>query len=138
MTPTTTLTPATTPAPTTCIEVCDLRIRASHGVLPQERVVGHLFRVDLVLWADLTQAMRTDDVGDTISYADVIQAVRDEMSHPSALLEHAAARILNRLLVAFPRLRAVEVRLAKVAPPVAGAEVAECAVRLRGEAPSHS
>lgn len=115
----------------TSIEIRDLRIAASHGVLPQERVVGHLFRIDLTLWLDLTRAMRSDSLADTVSYADVVALVRDEMRRPSALLEHAAARILDRLTEAFPQVRDAELRLAKLSPPVAGADLGECAVRIR-------
>ena len=115
----------------TSIEIRDLRIMASHGVLPQERVVGHLFRIDLTLWLDLTRAMQTDDLRDTVSYADVVRLVRDEMSHPSALLEHAAARILGRLTSTFPQIIDADLRLAKLSPPIAGADLRECAVRIR-------
>ena len=64
----------------------DLRFQARHGVGAQETLVGNEFTVNLRLRTDLTKAVRTDDVADTLSYADVFEAVRDEMSRPSQLL----------------------------------------------------
>ena len=58
----------------------DLRFQARHGVGAQETLVGNEFTVNLRLRTDLTRAVQTDDVADTLSYADVFEAVRDEMS----------------------------------------------------------
>ena len=49
----------------------DLRFQARHGVGAQETLVGNEFTVNLRLRTDLTKAVRTDDVADTLSYADV-------------------------------------------------------------------
>ena len=100
----------------------DLRFQARHGVGAQETLVGNEFTVNLRLRTDLTKAVRTDDVADTLSYADVFEAVRDEMSRPSQLLEHVAGRIARRLFQDFPALDAIELKLMKRNPPM-GADI---------------
>lgn len=107
----------------------DLRFQARHGVGAQETLVGNEFTVNLRLRTDLTKAVRTDDVADTLSYADVFEAVRDEMSRPSQLLEHVAGRIARRLFQDFPVLDAIELKLMKRNPPM-GADIDSAGVEL--------
>ena len=107
----------------------DLRFQARHGVGAQESLVGNEFTVNLRLRTDLTKAVRTDDVADTLSYADVFEAVRDEMSRPSQLLEHVAGRIARRLFQDFPALDAIELKLMKRNPPM-GADIDSAGVEL--------
>ena len=107
----------------------DLRFQARHGVGAQESLVGNEFTVNLRLRTDLTKAVQTDDVADTLSYADVFEAVRDEMSRPSQLLEHVAGRIARRLFQDFPALDAIELKLMKRNPPM-GADIDSAGVEL--------
>ena len=107
----------------------DLRFQARHGVGAQETLVGNEFTVNLRLRTDLTKAVQTDDVADTLSYADVFEAVRDEMLRPSQLLEHVAGRIARRLFQDFPALDAIELKLMKRNPPM-GADIDSAGVEL--------
>lgn len=74
-----------------------MRFYAYHGVLPQEQAVGNWFVVDLALKVDVTPATRSDQLSDTLNYAEIYALVEKEMRQPSALLEHAAGRIIRRL-----------------------------------------
>ncbi|MBO4986110.1 MAG: dihydroneopterin aldolase [Bacteroides sp.] len=107
----------------------DLRLFAHHGVSPQETLVGNEFTLSLRLKVDIAKAMQSDDVADTVSYADVFLAVKEEMATPSRLLEHVAGRIAHRLLRQFPTLQQVELKLAKRNPPM-GADVTSAGVEL--------
>ena len=96
----------------------NVRFHAFHGVMPQERSVGADFTLSLRLEADVWNAVWTDELNHTISYAEVYEAVADEMRTPSALLEHVAGRIVRRLFTTFPILHAISIRLLKDNPPV--------------------
>ena len=96
----------------------NVRFHAFHGVMPQERSVGADFTLSLRLEADVWNAVWTDELNHTISYAEVYDAVADEMRTPSALLEHVAGRIVRRLFTTFPILHAISIRLLKDNPPV--------------------
>ncbi|MBR3092309.1 MAG: dihydroneopterin aldolase [Bacteroidaceae bacterium] len=96
----------------------NVRFHAFHGVMPQERSVGADFTLSLRLEADVWNAVWTDELNHTISYAEVYEAVADEMRTPSALLEHVAGRIVRRLFTTFPTLYAISIRLLKDNPPV--------------------
>lgn len=108
----------------------DLRFYAYHGVGAQETQVGNEFVLDLRLRMDWTCAIRSDDVNDALSYAEVYEAVKDEMARPSRLLEHVAGRIARRLFQDFSSLEEIELRLVKRNPPM-GADIEGAGVELR-------
>lgn len=96
----------------------NLRFKAYHGVLPQERVVGNDYVLDLRIGYPLEQAIQSDGVEDTLNYAEVFSLVREEMKKPSALLEHVAGRIADVLQQTFPKITSIDLKLTKVNPPM--------------------
>ena len=58
------------------------------------------------------------------------EVVKAEMGVPSKLIEHVAGRVMWALKARFPRLTAIEIRLAKRNPPFGG-DIREAAVILR-------
>lgn len=112
------------------IRLSDLRFRAYHGVLPQERVVGNDYCVNLSLTLSaVADATYTDQLDGTVNYAEAYQIVQAEMAAPSALLEHVAQRILTRLFNSFEMVAQACVEVTKINPPFS-ADGAKAAVRL--------
>ncbi len=67
----------------TSIHIGTLRFYAHHGVLPQEQKVGNYFKVETTLYTDFSRALVTDELTDTLNYAEVCQIISDEMAIPS-------------------------------------------------------
>ena len=111
------------------IELKKMIFHAYHGVLEQEQISGNTFHVDLKLFLNLDKAILTDNLNDTLNYANVFDLVKKEMAIPSHLLEHAAGRIIQKIRQAYPFIQKIEIRLAKLNPPVEG-EIGEAAVRI--------
>lgn len=107
----------------------DVRLRAFHGVDPQETAVGGDFVVNLRVGYDFSRAMATDDVGDTLSYADLYDIVKREMDVPSKLLEHVAGRIAAAVVEYCPAIRSVDLTVTKVNPPM-GADCCGAGVEI--------
>ena len=104
----------------TIIRLTDMQFFAYHGVLEQETKVGNNYVVNICMTADLSKACETDNVEDTINYALVYDLVKHEMEQPSKLLEHVAMRIYKAIRDSFPQITTMEVRLAKLNPPING------------------
>ena len=100
------------------IELKGLRFTAKHGVLPQERVVGGEYVVSVRVDCNLEQAVKSDDVKDTLNYAELYQIINKEMQTPSCLLEHVAGRIGESILSAFPQALSAEIEITKRNPPM--------------------
>ena len=107
----------------------DVRLYAYHGVLEQERRVGGEYSVSLRVHYNIYKAMESDDVSDTLNYAELNRIIEREMQMPSCLLEHVAGRIGGRILEEMPMAEEVWIRLAKCNPPM-GADLDEAAVEL--------
>ena len=111
------------------IQLHDLRFYAYHGVMEQERHVGGEYLVSLRVEADLSRAVVSDSVADTINYAALYEVVAQEMAQPSQLLEHVAGRIGKAVMDTFPQVTGVDVTLTKLNPPM-GADCAGASVEL--------
>ena len=112
------------------ISLRSMRFHACHGVLPQERIVGNDYEVTVVMTVDISRAMETDDVADTLNYAEAYEVIRNQMALPSQLLEHVAGRIVKALFQRFENLNAVEVSITKLNPPI-GADCDGAEVRVK-------
>ena len=112
------------------IHLRNLHFHAFHGVMPQERTVGNDYVVNLRAEYPIEQAMQSDDVAHTLSYAEVYAVVEKEMQTPSCLLENVAHRIAQRLFHYFPRIRSLRLEVVKQNPPM-GTCGGEAAVEIQ-------
>ena len=102
---------------------------AHHGVLPQERRVGNEFEVTLRLCYPIADATVSDNLADTLNYAEAYDIVAAEMAVPSQLLENVAGRIIKSLTSRFPLIKGGKVTVAKITPPITG-EMASVAISV--------
>jgi dihydroneopterin aldolase len=102
------------------IKVENIRVFAHHGCLPEERIIGSRYRVDLAVMADLKNASLSDELKDTVDYVALNAVVVREMKKPSKLLETVAGRIIDGVFDACPLIRWVNVSVAKINPPLGG------------------
>jgi dihydroneopterin aldolase len=101
--------------------IADLRLHAFHGHFPHEREHGQMFAIDLELVLDLNAAAAGDALAATVDYGEAAAMVRRVFcGPPRKLVEAAALDVAGALIAAFARLDAVVVRVAKLAPPIAG------------------
>lgn len=112
------------------IELRNLTFHARHGVLPEERLLGNTFTVDITLETDISQAVATDELSGTINYAEAYEVIKQEMEIPSQLLEHVCSRIGSALLHRFSTLQRIIVRIAKHNPPIKDAGFCQSAVSI--------
>jgi len=100
------------------IHMRGLEFYAYHGVLPEEELLGQKFIIDVDLYLNLTDAGRSDQVEDTISYAEVYQTVkRCVVGKRFSLLEGLAEAIATDILAEFP-CAAVRLEVHKPQAPI--------------------
>jgi len=98
----------------------NIKFFARHGVLEQENITGNTFVVNIKLGIDLSKAAISDDLNDTINYAEVYELIKSEMNIQSKLLEHVGGRIIKSLRNRYPVLESIELKISKLAPPILG------------------
>lgn len=111
------------------IFIDNIRFHARHGVLEQERLTGGDFLVSVNAVYPLDDAVKTDEVGYTLNYAEVYEIVRKEMERPSKLIEHVAGRIGKKLIENMPEIEELTVKVIKENPPM-GADCDGAGVQL--------
>lgn len=100
------------------VHIDGIRLHARHGVLPQEQLTGNDYIINVRASYDISRAMLTDNVADTLNYAEVYNIIKEEMSIPSKLIEHVAGRIADRLMDSYSQISSVMLRITKCNPPM--------------------
>lgn len=101
------------------IQIRDVLIYACHGVMPEERVTGNQYRVNVRLRIDASSFdVDKDDLSSTISYADVFDIVKEVMSESVALLETVAVRFVNIVQSRWQNIKGGEIEIIKTVPPI--------------------
>lgn len=81
------------------IRIDGVRGYGYHGVLPAERDLGQEFIVDVVLGVETQRAASSDELLDTVDYAEIANRVHARITgEPIALLETLAVRIAEDVL----------------------------------------
>ena len=101
------------------IEIKGIKSFGYHGVFESENIAGQGFFVDVTLELDLSRASETDDVADTVNYAEITDLVVEEVTGDRvALIEKLAARIADRIKESYSQVTKVSVTVHKPQAPV--------------------
>ncbi|CAN6459838.1 unnamed protein product [Victoria cruziana] len=91
-----------------------LTFHGFHGVLEEEKKLGQKFLVDIDAYMELQKAGDTDNLADSVSYADIYNLAREVVEGPSFnLLESVATKIVKDIFASYQQISAVRVRVAK-------------------------
>ncbi|KIL52540.1 dihydroneopterin aldolase [Jeotgalibacillus soli] len=103
------------------IKVNDMEFYGYHGVFEEENKLGQRFRVNATLELDLSKAGTSDNVQDSINYADVYKLCKEVVEGESLnLVESVAERIASNMLNRFEKLHQCTVEVIKPDPPIPG------------------
>ncbi len=103
------------------IKLKDLAFYAYHGVLAEEKKIGQKFIIDVEILADLRKAGISDEVSDTINYAQVYGIIENIVVNKRFnLLEALAESIANSILDKYPMIKEVNIGIKKPEAPIKG------------------
>ena len=101
------------------IRVAGIKAFGYHGVLPHEATEGQEFIVDLLITLDLRAVSLSDDLQETINYADLAQIAHDNIvGERVQLIERLAGRIAEEISSAYSQITSVSVTVHKPHAPV--------------------
>jgi dihydroneopterin aldolase len=101
------------------IRVTGIKAFGYHGVLPHEATEGQDFIVDLLITLDLRAVSLSDDLQETINYADLAQIAHDNIvGERVQLIERLAGRIAEEISSAYSQITSVSVTVHKPHAPV--------------------
>lgn len=97
-----------------------LEIFARHGVLSEENALGQKFIISAELKCDTREAGKSDDLTKSVNYAEVCALIKRVMTENTyKLIEAAAEKIAQEILLTYQEVRSVTVNLKKPWAPIA-------------------
>ena len=101
------------------INITGIKAFGYHGVLPHEAIEGQEFIVDLLINLDLQAASRSDQLTDTVNYADLAQIVHENIvGERVQLIERLAGRIADEIKATYRQILSISVTVHKPHAPV--------------------
>lgn len=92
-----------------------------HGVFPEENKLGQRFAVDVLAETDLSAAGNSDSLEDSVNYGEIYQVCKDIVEGMTfKLVESIAENIAKEMLLKFPKIQSVTVKVIKPDPPIPG------------------
>ncbi|MBS7359959.1 MAG: dihydroneopterin aldolase [Oscillospiraceae bacterium] len=101
------------------IIVKGLRLKAYHGVNPEEKINGQMFELDITAELNFDKSTETDELSDTVSYSKIIKTVRAVFTEGSYnLIEYVAKKVAMAVMTEYPQIDKVTVLLKKPEAPI--------------------
>lgn len=115
------------------IKVEGIRLYGYHGCMDEEGKIGTEYQVDICVWGDLRQAVKSDRLEHTLDYVTINKIAAREVSRRAKLIEVVADRILKGIFLEMPLVKKAKVKLSKLYPPING-DVERVSVELKRKA----
>ena len=98
------------------IRINNLKFFTKNGVLAEEKRLGQQVEIDLEMQLSLAEAGRTDDVTQTVNYAEVNELIAQRVNnHSYDLIEGLASAILDQ-----EQLNKIIIKIRKYSVPMPG------------------
>jgi 7,8-dihydroneopterin aldolase/epimerase/oxygenase len=101
------------------IEISNLRCYGYVGYFPEEKVLGQWFEVNARIAYDLARAGQTDQLTDTLNYAQVIELIKEKIAKSQFALIERLAQVIAQDILEIPLVTEVKLKLTKLSPPIA-------------------
>lgn len=101
------------------IKISELEIYGHHGVMKEENVLGQKFLVSAELYTDIRKAGKSDDISDSINYAEVSHFIKEFMQkHTFQLIEAVAENLSQEILLKFSQVQKICLTVKKPWAPI--------------------
>jgi len=99
----------------------NMKFYAYHGVLPEERIKGQYFIIDVELYTNLTLAGNSDNLEHTVNYAEVYNDIKNiTLKNKFMLIEKLAETIAQFILGKYKNVVKTKVLVKKPQAPIEG------------------
>ncbi len=104
------------------IRINTLKFFTKNGVLAEEKRLGQQVEIDLEMQLSLAEAGRTDDVTQTVNYAEVNELIAQRVNnHSYDLIEGLASAILDDISADYQeQLNKIIIKIRKYSVPMPG------------------
>ena len=103
----------------TVLFIDNLEVFANHGLFEEENKLGQKFIFDIECELNYKEAMISDEMTDSISYADIAEVVvKTATTNTFNLLERLAGEILKNIFTEFSQIENINLKINKPGAPI--------------------
>ena len=103
----------------TVLFIDNLEVFANHGLFEEENKLGQKFIFDIECELNYKKAMFSDEMTDSISYADIAEVVvKTATTNTFNLLERLAGEILKNIFTEFSQIEHINLKINKPGAPI--------------------
>ena len=103
----------------TVLFIDNLEVFANHGLFEEENKLGQKFIFDIECELNYKKAMISDEMTDSISYADIAEVVvKTATTNTFNLLERLAGEILKNIFTEFSQIENIKLKINKPGAPI--------------------
>lgn len=103
----------------TVLFIDNLEVFANHGLFEEENKLGQKFIFDIECELNYKKAMFSDEMTDSISYADIAEVVvKTATSNTFNLIERLAGEILKNIFTEFSQIENIKLKINKPGAPI--------------------
>lgn len=103
----------------TVLFIDNLEVFANHGLFEEENKLGQKFIFDIECELNYKEAMFSDEMTDSISYADIVEVVvKTATTNTFNLLERLAGEILKNIFTEFTQIENIKLQINKPGAPI--------------------
>ena len=103
----------------TVLFIDNLEVFANHGLFEEENKLGQKFIFDIECELNYKKAMFSDEMTDSISYADIAEVVVETATtNTFNLLERLAGEILKKIFTEFSQIKNIKLKINKPGAPI--------------------
>ncbi|MEZ7734853.1 dihydroneopterin aldolase [Gemella sp. 27098_8_149] len=103
----------------TVLFIDNLEVFANHGLFEEENKLGQKFIFDIECELNYKKAMFSDEMTDSISYADIAEVVvKTATTNTFNLLERLSGEILKNIFTEFSQIENIKLKINKPGAPI--------------------
>ena len=103
----------------TVLFIDNLEVFANHGLFEEENKLGQKFIFDIECELNYKKAMFSDEMTDSISYADIAEVVvKTATTNTFNLIERLAGEILKNIFTEFSQIENIKLKINKPGAPI--------------------
>ena len=100
------------------LNIKGIRVYGYTGYFPEEQVLGQWFEVDLTLYLDLSVSGNSDELQDTLNYAEAVEIVQTLIKTQTFKMIEKLAEAIAAAILDTGKISQVKVCLTKCQPPI--------------------
>ena len=106
----------------TFLKIENIKLWARVGVLEEERKLGQIFKLDILLWTDFEKCTANDDIKKTVDYSKLVEILKNQSKKIYCFTIEKYSNAILEIIDEKYKLSKIKISLTKCNPPINGVD----------------